>query len=188
MGKETVVERTLSTLYLLWDLLVLLVSSEFVSDHTALTHTHTQTPILVVRRVKIILSIFAYLFSTLSVFPLISLVCSFCILIKILNCPHLWKLNVNTQKEQIKSRGKKICCHRRRRRCLASKTFMTVDVIWSLCMNILIWFNTILMHFKSIATPTTTTKTTKNNILRPYRSVDEAVRWSLLANSTGECL
>lgn len=107
MGKETVVERTLSTLYLLWDLLVLLVSSEFVSDHTALTHTHTQTPILVVHRVKIILSIFAYLFSTLSVFPLILFVCSFCILIKILNCPHLWKLNVHTQKEQIKSRGKR---------------------------------------------------------------------------------
>lgn len=98
---------TLSTLYLHWDLLVLLVSFEFVSDHTALTHTHIQTPILVVRRVKIILSIFAYLFSTLSVFPLISSVCSFCILIKILNCPHLRKLNVNTQKEQIKSRGKK---------------------------------------------------------------------------------
>lgn len=54
-----------------------------------------------------------------------------------------------------------------------------VDVIRPLCRNILIWFNPFLMHFKTMATKTTTsthTKHTKNNIFDSFKRSNNACR------------
>lgn len=114
--------------------------------------------------------------------PSILLVCSFCILIKILNCPHLQN---QIEKNAGAKKSTTNICYLVLLLALSGKVYeLGVDVIGPSCLNILIWFNTFLMHFKTMPTKTTYQK---QYFVRSSRSDNTCSNSLLLTSLDGTC-